>query len=86
VTIVFTAVVVMLGAAAAITVLRVLLGPSVLDRVVALDMLLAVVLCALATFAAITLDSSSVPVLVVVTLLGFVGSVSIARFLGQERR
>lgn len=85
-TVVFTAVVVMLGAAAAITVLRVLLGPSVLDRVVALDMLLAVVLCALATFAAITLDSSSVPVLVVVTLLGFVGSVSIARFLGQERR
>ena len=83
---VFAAVVVMLSAAAAITVLRLLRGPSVLDRVVALDMLLAVVLCALATFAAVTLDSSSVPALVVVTLLGFVGSVSIARMLGQERR
>ncbi len=85
-TVVVTAVVVMLGAAAAITVLRLLLGPSVLDRVVALDMLLAIVQCGLATFAALTLDSSSVPVLVVVSLLGFVGSVSIARFLGQERR
>ncbi len=84
--VVLTVVVVLLGAAAAITVLRLLLGPSVLDRMVALEMLLSIVLCGLATFAAITLDSSSVPVLVVVSLLGFVGSVSIARLLGQERR
>jgi multicomponent Na+:H+ antiporter subunit F len=85
-TLAVTVAVVMLGAAGAVTVLRLLLGPSALDRVVALDMLLAIVLCGLATFAALTLDSSSVPVLVVVSLLGFVGSVSIARFLGQDRR
>lgn len=75
----------MLGAAAAITTVRLLRGPSTLDRVVAVDMLLAVVICALATTAAATRDSSSVPVLVVLTLLGFVGSVSIARLLAGRR-
>jgi multicomponent Na+:H+ antiporter subunit F len=83
---VVTLVAVLLGAAALVTSVRLLRGPSTLDRVVAMDMLLSIALCALATTAAATLDSTAVPVLVVVSLLGFVGAVSIARFLGQERR
>ncbi len=75
-----------LGLAACLTTVRLLRGPSTLDRVVALDMLIAILLCSLAVTAAATLDSSPVPVLVVVSLLGFVGSVSIARFLGTDRR
>jgi multicomponent Na+:H+ antiporter subunit F len=83
-TVVFAVVALMLTASAAVTVLRLLRGPSTLDRVVAMDMLLAITMCALATTAAATLDSTSVPVLVIVALLGFTGSVSIARFLGRE--
>lgn len=83
--VVFTIVTCMLGAAAAITTVRLVRGPSTLDRVVAVDMLLAVILCVLATTAAATRDSSPVPVLVVLTLLGFVGSVSIARLLAGRR-
>jgi multicomponent Na+:H+ antiporter subunit F len=84
-TIVFIAVGVMLGLAALVTVGRLLVGPSALDRVVAMDMLLAITLCSLAVIAAVLIDASPLPVLVVVALLGFVGSTSIARFLGPRR-
>jgi multicomponent Na+:H+ antiporter subunit F len=83
-TVVAVIVAVLLCSAAALTVLRMVIGPSTLDRVVAMDMLVAVIVCGLAAYAAVTLDSTMAPVLVVVSLLGFVGSVSIARFLGKE--
>jgi len=73
----------MLSVAAALVVVRLLRGPSVLDRVVATDTLLAIAVCGLAALAAFTGDSTAVPVLVVVSLLGFVGSASVARFLGR---
>jgi len=76
---------VMLSAAAALVVVRMVRGPATLDRVVALDMLVAVIVCGIAVYAATTLDSSPVPVLVVVALLGFIGSVAVARFFGQDR-
>ena len=84
--VVFAVAAVMLSVAAAVTVLRLIRGPATLDRVVAVDMLLAITMCALATTAAATLDSTAVPVLVIVALMGFTGSVSIARFLGREEQ
>lgn len=83
-TVVAVIVAVLLSCSAGLTVLRMVIGPSTLDRVVAMDMLVAVIVCGLATFAAVTLDTTMAPILVVVSLLGFVGSVSIARFLGKE--
>jgi multicomponent Na+:H+ antiporter subunit F len=77
---------VLLGLAATLVVVRMVLGPATLDRLVALDMLVAVIVCGLGAYAGITRDSSSVPVLVVVALLGFLGSVAVARFFGQVRR
>lgn len=76
---------VMLGAAATLVVLRLVRGPSALDRVVAMDMLLAIIVCALASIAAFTHDSTTVPVLVVVALLGFMGSVAVAGFLSDGK-
>lgn len=70
--------------AAAVTCVRLLRGPSVLDRVAAVDMLLAIVVCALGAAAAWTRDSTLVPLLVVVALLGFVGSATVARILGRR--
>ena len=43
---------VMLVAAAAVTMLRLLLGPSTLDRLVAVDTLVAVTMCGIGTWAA----------------------------------
>ena len=58
------------------------LGPSLIDRVVATDTLLAVVTAGLAVYAALRRDPTVVPALVVVSLLAFVGSVSVARYVG----
>jgi multicomponent Na+:H+ antiporter subunit F len=60
--------------------IRIVRGPSTLDRIVATDVLLAIVVVALATVAAVTRDTTALPVLAVLSILGFTGSVSVARF------
>ena len=72
----------MLGLGVLFTLVRLALGPSLLDRVVATDAMLVIVSAGLAVYAALTRDPTVVPVLVVVALLGFVGSVSVARYIG----
>jgi multicomponent Na+:H+ antiporter subunit F len=69
-----------LGLAALLLVVRISLGPTMLDRAVALDVLVAVVICGLALEAAVHRHTTTLPILVVLSLLGFIGSVSIARF------
>jgi len=71
---------VMLVAAGAITIFRVLAGPSTLDRLVALDTLVAVAMCAVGTWAAYSLDSTVVYGITALSLISFVGSISVARF------
>lgn len=71
---------VMLSAAAAITVYRLLAGPSTLDRLVALDAFVAVSMCGIGTWAAYSLDSTVTYSLTALALISFVGSVSVARF------
>jgi multicomponent Na+:H+ antiporter subunit F len=73
-----------LSLAAVLCVVRLVLGPTVPDRIVALDALLYVVVSGIAVGAAATGDSSFLAVLVAVALLGFVGTVTVARFV--ERR
>jgi multicomponent Na+:H+ antiporter subunit F len=63
---------------------RVYRGPSLLDRVVAADLLLSTMLAAVAVEAAINRHATTLPVLVVLSLLGFVGSVSLVRFAVRE--
>jgi multicomponent Na+:H+ antiporter subunit F len=72
----------MLGGGALLAVVRLARGPSLLDRVVASDVLLVIVAAGLAVHAALMRDPTLVPVLVVVSLLAFVGSVSVARYIG----
>lgn len=70
----------MLTAAATITMFRVLAGPSTLDRLVALDTLIAVTMCGIGTWAAFSLDTTVTYSLTALALISFVGSVSVARF------
>jgi multicomponent Na+:H+ antiporter subunit F len=78
VTVVLVAGAVLLVCAALLLVVRMTLGPTVLDRVVALEALVSVLICGLALEAAANLHSDTVPVLVCLSLLGFIGSVSVA--------
>ena len=72
----------LIGGGALLALVRLARGPSLLDRVVATDTLLVIIAAGLAVHAAITRDPTVVPVLVVVALLAFVGSVSVARYVG----
>lgn len=83
-----TAVAVVCGAlitvGAVLAVVRAEKGPSMLDRTVALDIVVACVIAAVALYAAVERRTDVVPVLVVLSLVGFVGSVTIARFAAVE--
>jgi multicomponent Na+:H+ antiporter subunit F len=74
----------MLAAAAVLIVVRIERGPSMLDRTIGLDMLVSVVVAALALWSGATGRTDLVNVLVVLTLVGFVGSVTLARFVAIE--
>ena len=73
-----------LGVAAALTLVRLVLGPTVPDRVVALDSLVVVVVAGVAVAAADRDGGRFLSVVVAVALVGFVGSVTVARYV--ERR
>lgn len=79
-TVVWIAAGAMLSAAALATMLRMLMGPTTLDRLVALDTLVAVAMCAIGTWAAFSLDTTVTYSLTALALITFVGSVSVARF------
>lgn len=70
----------MLGVAALLSVVRIVRGPSALDRAVAMDVLLSCLIGAIGLEAAYGRHGTTIPVLAVLALLGFVGSVAIARF------
>jgi multicomponent Na+:H+ antiporter subunit F len=72
----------LLGGGALLALYRLARGPSLLDRVVATDTLLVIIAAGLAVHAALFQDPTLIPVLVVVSLLAFVGSVSVARYVG----
>ncbi|SFK90361.1 monovalent cation/H+ antiporter complex subunit F [Geodermatophilus ruber] len=85
-TLVFVLAYIMLGGGALLALVRLARGPSLLDRVVATDTLLVIIAAGLAVHAALQRDPTLVPVLVVVSLLAFVGSVSVARYIGGMLR
>ncbi|MDA0249763.1 MAG: monovalent cation/H+ antiporter complex subunit F [Actinomycetota bacterium] len=71
---------VMLTLAAVLTMTRILIGPSTLDRLIGVDTTVAVTMCGIATWAAYSLDTTVTYSLAALALISFVGSVSIARF------
>ncbi len=75
---------VLLSLAAVLVLLRLVRGPTVPDRIVALDVLLQVIVGGIAVGAAVSGSGPFLTLLVAVALLGFVGSVTVARYV--ERR
>lgn len=72
--------------AGGLALIRIVRGPSTLDRMVATDVLLAVLVIAIAADAAYRRDGTALPVLVVLSVLGFTSSVAVARFATREHR
>ena len=74
----------LLGLAAVVAVIRVVLGPSVADRMVALDTLLFIGVGGLGVYIVATGDTSYIPVLVVAVLTAFISTVVVARYIEAE--
>jgi len=83
VVLVVTAVILSLAAAGAIV--RIAVGPSLLDRVLASDVLLAILGAALAIDMALNKHLNNLMLLVALAVIGFIGSVTVARFVAERR-
>ncbi|MCF2706147.1 hypothetical protein I6E29_02540 [Arcanobacterium haemolyticum] len=75
---------VMLAVSALLVLYRIEKGPSTIDRVVSVDVMTSILLGALALLAALTRRSDLLAVFVVVSVIGFLGSVAIARAAKRE--
>lgn len=75
----------LLALSALLALIRITIGPSVLDRVVGSDVLVSIVVCSLGAQAALTDGSSTLPLLISLSLVGFMGSVAVARFVARDR-
>ncbi len=63
---------------------RVIVGPDSMDRVLGNDAITASLQCALALYICWTLDTTVVNVMIVIALLGFIASLSVARFRKRD--
>jgi multicomponent Na+:H+ antiporter subunit F len=75
---------VVFAVAAILTVIRIVIGPSILDRAVAADVLLTEVMCVLGADMAINHHIRTLPVLIVVAAVGVFGSISVARYVARR--
>lgn len=75
---------VVFAVSALLTLWRIITGPSILDRAVASDVLLTLVICALGAEMAINHHTRTLPVLLIVAAVGVFGSISIARFVARK--
>lgn len=83
-TVVFVTCAVILTIAVALVLRRVEIGPSILDRVVALDVVVSTFLAGVGLYVAWAGRTDLVPVLIALSLVGFIGAVSVARFAAAE--
>lgn len=72
------------GIAAILTVVRIVRGPSILDRAVASDVLLTEVMCVIGAEMAINAHTRNIPVLLIIAAIGVFGSISVARFVARR--
>lgn len=75
---------VMFGIGAVAAVYRIIRGPSILDRALATDVLLAIAICGLGAEMAINRHTDTLVVMLVLAMFAVVGSISIARFMAKQ--
>lgn len=80
------AIVVVFAVAAVLTVVRIIRGPSILDRAVASDVLLTEVMCVLGAEMAINHHTRTLPVLLIIAATGVFGSIAVARFVARKEK
>jgi multicomponent Na+:H+ antiporter subunit F len=75
----------MLAVAAGMTFIRVVKGPTLPDRVVAIDLIGVLMVCLLVVTAAATEEEALLDVAMVVALISFVGTVAYSSYIERSR-
>ena len=75
---------VVFAVAALLTLWRIIVGPSILDRAVASDVLLTLIMCVLGADMVINHHTRSLPALLIIAAVGVFGSIAIARFVARR--
>jgi len=78
------AILVIFGLAAILAVIRIIRGPSILDRTVASDVLLTEVMCVLGADMAINGHTRNIPVMLIIAAVGVFGSIAVARYVARR--
>ncbi len=76
----------MLAVAALLAFARLVRGPTLPDRVIAIDLIGVIIVCLLVALAAATAEQAFLDVAIVIALISFVGTVAYAKFLERERQ
>lgn len=76
----------MLTVAGVLALIRVAWGPTMLNRIVAMEVIVVVIVSAVGLEVASSRQTTTLPILVIVALVGFVGAVSVARFAAGDER
>ena len=71
--------------AAALTFFRLIKGPTLPDRVIAIDLIGVLLVCLLVVVAGVTAQQAFLDVAMVVALISFVGTVAYARYIEREQ-
>ena len=74
----------MLAVAAILTFIRLVKGPTLPDRVIAIDLIGVLLVCLLVVMAGITAQQAFLDVAMVMALISFVGTVAYARYIERE--
>jgi multicomponent Na+:H+ antiporter subunit F len=74
-----------LPVAAVLTFVRLVKGPTLPDRVIAIDLIGVLLVCLLVVVGGATAQQAFLDVAMVVALISFVGTVAYARYIEQER-
>lgn len=74
-----------LSIAAFLTIIRLIKGPSILERVIATDVLLLIVSAALCIEMTVNRHTNNLVFVVLACLVGFIGSVTVSRFVTDRR-
>lgn len=76
--------VVLLTAAASLTLWRMVVGPTPLDRIISSDVMVAVVIASVGLYSVMSRNSTGLPILLGLSLIGFTGAVGVARLISSS--
>jgi len=86
VSLVYLAVGILLTITAVLAVVRIVRGPSILDRIIASDMLMSTLILVLGTEMVMNGHTRTVPIMLVLAATAVFGSIAVARYVSKQDR